>query len=92
MSSLDRAAAEDGIERALLDQWDPLGVASVAGEHAEYHTYAHEVYNLLGRGASDTQLARFLHKAEEGELAHPELATRDLTGLVATLRAIERQM
>ena len=92
MSSLDRPEAEQHIERALLEQWDPLGVASAPGEHAEYHTYAHEVYNLLARGASDVQIARYLHRAEDGELGHPELASRDLAPLVTRLRTIERQM
>jgi hypothetical protein len=92
MSSLDRAAAEERIERALLEQWDPLGVASAPGEHPEYQAYAHEVYNLLARGASDVQVARFLHRAEDGELGHPELVSRDLAPLVDRLRTIERQM
>jgi hypothetical protein len=92
MSSLDRPAAEERIERALLEQWDPLGVASAPGEHPEYHLYAHEVYNLLARGASDVQIARFLHRAEDGEFGHPELASRDLSSLVTQLRTIEREM
>ena len=92
MPSLDRPAAEQRIERALLEQWDPLGVASAPGEHAEYHPYAHEVYNLLARGASDVQIARYLHRAEDGELGHPELASRDLAPLVTLLRTIEREM
>jgi hypothetical protein len=92
MSSLDRPAAEDRIERALLEEWDPLSVASAPGDHPEYQAYAHEVYNLLARGASDTQIARYLHRAEDGELGHPELASRDLAHLVTRLRTIEREM
>src|SRR5687767_5466235 len=92
MSSLDRPAAEECIERALLEQWDPLGVASAPGEHREYQPYAHEVYNLLARGASDAQVARFLHRAEDSELGHPELTSFDLTPLVTRLRTIEREM
>ena len=92
MSSLGRPAAEEHIERALLEQWDPLGVASAPGDHLEYHAYAHEVYNLLARGASDAQIARYLHHAEDGELGHPELASIDLAPLVNRLRTIERQM
>ena len=92
MSSLDRPAAEERIERALLDQWDPLGVASTPGEHPDYHPYAHEIYNLLARGASDAQITRYLHRTEEGELGHPELASCDLAPLVTHLRTIERQM
>ena len=92
MSSLDRTAAEASIERALLEQWDPLGIAGAPGEHPEYQAYAHEVYNLLARGASDAQVARYLHRAEDGELGHPELGAVDLTPLVNRLRTIERQM
>ena len=92
MSSLDRPAAEARIEHALLEQWDPLGVASAPGEHPEYHAYAHEVYNLLARGASDVQVARYLHHAEGTELGHPELASRDLGSLLTRLRTIEHEM
>ena len=92
MPTLDRAAAEQGIERALLERWDPLGVAQAPGEHGEYRAYAHEVYNLLARGASDVQVARFLHHAEQDELGHPELVERDLGALLSELRAIERRM
>ena len=60
--------------------------------HLEYHPYAQELYNLLARGASDVQVARYLHRAEGEELGHPELASRDLTALVTRLRTIERQM
>lgn len=92
MSNLDRPAVEERIERALLEQWDPLGLASAPGAHPEYQPYAHEVYNLLARGASDVQIARFLHRAEDSELGHPELASRDLASLITRLRTIERQM
>ena len=92
MPNLDRPAAEQRIERALLEGWDPLGVAGAPGEHAEYRLYAHEIYNLLARGASDVQITRYLHRAEDGELGHPELASRDLAALVTQLRTIEREM
>jgi hypothetical protein len=92
MPTLDRTAAEQSIERALLEQWDPLGVATGPGEHPEYQSYAHHLYNLLARGGSDTQVTRYLHGAESGELGHPELASRDLSSLVTRLRTIERQM
>ena len=92
MPNLDRQTAEARIEHALLERWDPLSVASAPGEHAEYHAYAHELYNLLARGASDTQIVRFLHGAEVGTLGHPEQASRVLAPLMAELRTIERQM
>ena len=92
MPELERDAAEQAIDRTLLERWDPLGVHVTPGEHAEYRAYAHEVYNLLARGASDVQVARYLHRLEEGELGHPELVTRDLRPVVEALREIERRM
>ena len=85
-------AVEVAIERALLDQWDPLGVREQPGTHNEYARHAHEVFGMLLRGASDVQIARLLHRAEADEFQHPELAERDLTPLVRELRKIEASL
>ena len=90
--STPREDVEREIARALLDQWDPLGVRGDPGPHAEYDRFAHEVFSLLARGASDTQVARFLHRLERDELGHPELTSVELTPLLTTLRALERTM
>ncbi|MDB4907713.1 MAG: hypothetical protein JWO05_2497 [Gemmatimonadetes bacterium] len=92
MSTETRQLAENAIEQLLLLKWDPLAVRESPGEHLEYQPYAHEVYALLARGASDTQIARFLHRAEAGELNHPELVEQDLTPLVREVRALERSL
>ena len=92
MPGEDRAALEAEIGALLLEQWDPSGMRGQPGTPAGYPTYAHEVYNLLARGASDTQIGRRLHQAETNELQHPELATRDLTPLLRALRAIEKRI
>jgi hypothetical protein len=90
MPGAGREAMERAIGNALLEQWDPLGVHERPGAHDEYAQYAPGVYSLLARGASDVQVARHLHKIEADELGHPELATRDLTPVLRTLRALER--
>ena len=87
-----REVLEAEIGRALLAEWNPLGVAADAGTFPGYAGYAHEVYSLLARGASDVQITRALHRVERDELGHPELAQRDLTHLLATLRDIEHRM
>jgi len=91
MTAHGREAVEAEIGRILLEQWDPLGMRAGPAP-AGYGPYAHEVYNLLARGASDVQIARRLHQAERDELHHPELAGRDLTPVVRALRALEYQL
>ena len=91
MSAHGREDVEAEIGRILLEQWDPLGVRAGPPPGA-YAPYAHEVYNLLARGASDVQIARRLHQAERDELQHPELADRDLTPVVRALRALEPRL
>lgn len=85
-----REEVERSIARAMIDQWNPLDLSDSAEPHHEYDRYAHEVFNLLARGASDTQVARFLHRLEREELGRPELAGAELTPLLTTLRALER--
>ena len=92
MSVEDREALESEIETVLLEQWDPLGKRNDPTRYGGYREYAHEVYNLLARGASDTQVARRLHEAEAAELGHPELIERDLGAMMRVLRAIERRI
>jgi hypothetical protein len=87
-----RDVLEAEIGRALLAQWNPLGVPGDGGTHPGYARYAHEVYSLLARGASDMQITRALHHAERDELGHPELVDRDLRPLLRTLRDIEHRL
>lgn len=92
MPAENRPALEAEIGQVLLDQWDPQEMRGKSESPAGYPAYAHEVYNLLARGASDTQIGRRLHQAERDELEHPELAGRDLTALLRALRAIEKRI
>lgn len=93
MSAEPREKIEAEICQILTETWAPLGADVSSAEAANrYAVYAHEVYSLLARGASDTQIARRLHLAERDELSHPELTTRDLSSLTKQLRAIERRI
>ena len=89
MDPARRESIEQNIGRALLEQWDPLGVHDQADRKDEYTPYAHDLYTLLVRGASDVQITRHLHRIELEELHLPELATRDLTPLIRTIRHME---
>ena len=88
MSPLPAGNAERAIAGVLLQQWDPLQVRESPGTHDEYLTHAHAVYGLLARGASTTQISRYLHHVESDEMHHPELAAEDLSPLLRALRAV----
>ena len=88
MPAQAREVVEAEIGRILLEQWDPMNSRETAAP-SNYAPYAHEVYSLLARGASDVQITRRLHQAERDELNHPELISRDLTELVRSLRALD---
>ena len=92
MPAHGRDAVEAEIGRILLEQWDPLGLGAGPAPGGGYASYAHEVYTLLARGASDAQIARRLHQAERDELQRAELADRDLTPVVRALRALEPRL
>jgi hypothetical protein len=90
MPSGEREEIERAIGRALLEQWDPLGLHDRPGPHEEYARYVPELYSLLARGGSDVQVARHLHRIEHQDFGGPEPPTRDLGPVLRTLRAIER--
>jgi hypothetical protein len=92
MTPRSREAAEAAIERLLLERWASLAGTEEPAAHAEYAAYAHDVYNLLARGASDVQVERHLRRVETDELHHPELAARDLGPVLRALRDVERTL
>ena len=89
MATLEREAAEAVIGRVLLDHWH-LPTPEGAEPLAPYGAFAHDLYNLLVRGASDVQVERHLRHIEADTLHQPELAQQDLGPVVRSLRDVER--
>ena len=87
--ALGREAAEAAIGRVLQDHWRGTGDASSA---PQVESFAHDVYNLLVRGASDVQVERHLRGIERDDLHKPELATQTLESVLKSLRSIERSI
>ena len=87
MASLGREAAEAAIGRVLMEHWAGTGTA---GSTPNVDAFAHDVYNLLLRGASDVQVERHLRAIERDDLHNPELASQTLEPVLKTLRGIER--
>ena len=90
MSNVTREQAETRIGAVLLSEWDPLSVGADAAHANDYLPFAHDIYGLLVRGASDIQVGRHLHTIEREEMHHPDADARDLTGVLKTLRALEK--
>ena len=90
MPDSKREEAETRIGATLLDEWDPLSVRGQPDHVSDYMRYAHDVYGLLVRGASDVQVGRHLHNIEREEMHHPDADSRDLSVVLKTLRALEK--
>ena len=87
MASLERGAAEAAIGQVLQDHW-----RGAAGSPPALQVFAHDVYNLLVRGASDVQVERHLRAIERDDLHQPELSGQNLEPVLRSLRSIERSI
>lgn len=92
MPDSKREEDERRIGAAPLAEWDPMNVRTQPDHENDYMPYAHDVYGLLMRGGSDTQVGRHLHMVEREQMHHPDADARDLTAVLKTLRALEKTM
>lgn len=90
MASLGREAAEAEIGRVLQTHWQRTVDGAMSSPPVD--AFAHDVYNLLVRGASDVQVERHLRHIERDDLHRPDLGSQDLSGVVHELRTIERSI
>ena len=91
MASLGRESAEAAIGRVLRDHWHGAAAGSESPS-PPIEAFAHDVYNLLARGASDVQVERHLRAIARDDLHQPEVGTEDLEPVVRALRSIERSI
>ena len=87
MASLEREAAEAAIGQVLQEHWQ-----GAANSPPGLQAFAHDVYNLLVRGASDVQVERHLRAIERDDLHQPELGAQNLEPVLRSLRTIERSI
>jgi hypothetical protein len=81
---------QQAIREALMQDWDPIGVADVPEAQDEYDSYVGPVYRLLVSGASDTELVDYLYTTETDTMGLTRLGMRGhLKKVVARLRQIE---
>jgi hypothetical protein len=77
--------------RAVLRQWDPIGVSAMAGAEGEYDAYASEVYQLLARRPTQQQVFDQLWSLEtqslglSGDRANTQRAAQTLIDVLGDL-------
>lgn len=52
------------IRRLLLEEWDPIGVSQFPKAQDEYDAYAPDLYQLLSRGATSSEVFEHLWRLE----------------------------
>lgn len=75
------------VRDVLLNDWDPLGLGSACPAD-EYDTHVWPLVRMLTDGATEDQLADYLHRAEAEEMAlHSSAARRRMiAGILLGLR------
>jgi len=54
----------EAIRRALLDEWDPIGIGEYAEAQSEYDTYVPVIYRILISRGSRSELFDYLWSIE----------------------------
>jgi hypothetical protein len=76
------------VRRVLLEVWDPIGVCEEPGAQDEYDEYADHVVGQLFSGATDDEIADYLHRVATENMGLPHRRERAYPA-VAALRRIK---
>ncbi len=92
---LDRARAwHDAIRKALLDEWDPIGVREISEAQDEYDHYVPAIYRLLVTRRPDCELIDYLwwleteHMGLSGDRQATEAFAEYLQGIAEKLESV----
>lgn len=75
----DAKAIQDAIRKALMQDWDPIGVKAVPQAQDEYDSYIGGVYRILASSRSEEELIEFLLSVETKHMGlseQPDLRQR----------------
>ena len=59
------------IQRILLHEWDPIGVADSPDAADEYDSYAFQIFTMLKSRAAEADIARYLDRVQSEHMALP---------------------
>jgi hypothetical protein len=76
------------IRRVLLDIWDPIGIRDEPNAQDEYDMYIGAISELLRRGASDGEIAKYLHHVAHDRMGFDNAQIRDMDETVRALKLI----
>ena len=62
------ARCRESIRRALIEEWDPIGVGEFPEAQDEYDSYVSDVYNLLAARRSKDDIFNYLWELETGHM------------------------
>ena len=79
---------QTAIRRALLREWDPIGIGDAPEAQDEYDGYVGGVYRLLANGASTRELAEYLARIERDSMGF-STAPEALLGVADRLKQID---
>ncbi len=58
----------EALKALLWEEWDPIGVRGMGGHDDEYNGYAFEIWTMLKRGASASDIETYLAGMETGHI------------------------
>jgi len=61
------------VQRILLHEWDPIGVADMEGAEDEYDGYVPGVLGVISRGGDEAAVVAFLRGIERERMELPDL-------------------
>jgi hypothetical protein len=64
MSEEERSRLWNSVRHILMSEWDPIGVSDTPEAADEYDGYVGAVCDLLGRKASQNEIAAYLREIE----------------------------
>lgn len=60
-----------GVQRILMDVWDPIGVRGISGAEDEYDNYCRDVLRMLGCGDGYDEISDYLYRIATQHIEMP---------------------
>ncbi|MCC6423501.1 MAG: hypothetical protein IT447_08480 [Phycisphaerales bacterium] len=75
---MPQESTKDRIRQVLLQDWDPSNAARFESARGEYDSYIDPLLELIGQGADEERVVRFLHERELESMCFPPAGSSHL--------------